>query len=118
MSHVPFAEIPEAEWDAVFDTNVKAVWTVCRAMVPHMQDGQGGSIVNTSSGTVFKLKGKGLPRLGRSGNGDLHVRVHVWTPEQLNEEQRRLLQQLRTLEGEPPKRGSGFWSKLKEALGA
>ena len=70
------------------------------------------------SGTVFKLKGKGLPRLGRSGNGDLHVRVHVWTPEQLNEEQRRLLQQLRTLEGEPPKRGSGFWSKLKEALGA
>ena len=70
------------------------------------------------SGTVFKLKGKGLPRLGRSGNGDLHVRVHVWTPEQLSEEQRRLLQQLRTLEGEPPKRGSGFWSKLKEALGA
>lgn len=70
------------------------------------------------SGTVFKLKGKGLPRLGRSGNGDLHVRVHVWTPEQLNEEQRRLLQQLRTLEGEPPRRGSGFWSKLKEALGA
>jgi molecular chaperone DnaJ len=70
------------------------------------------------SGTVFKLKGKGLPRLGRSGNGDLHVRVHVWTPEQLSEEQRRLLQQLRTLEGEPPRRGSGFWSKLKEALGA
>ena len=70
------------------------------------------------SGTVFKLKGKGLPRLGRSGNGNLHVRIHVWTPEQLNEEQRRLLQQLRTLEGEPPRRGSGFWSKLKEALGA
>jgi 3-oxoacyl-[acyl-carrier protein] reductase len=55
VSHVPFAEIPEAEWDAVFDTNVKSVWTVCRAMVPYMQDGKGGSIVNTSSGTVFKL---------------------------------------------------------------
>jgi molecular chaperone DnaJ len=70
------------------------------------------------SGTVFRIKGKGLPRLGKSGNGDLHVRVHVWTPEQLSEEQRKLLQQLRTLEGEPPRRGSGFWSKLKEALGA
>ena len=55
VSHVPFAELPDAEWDAVFETNVKSVWTVCRAVVPHMQDGQGGSIVNTSSGTVFKL---------------------------------------------------------------
>jgi len=55
VSHVPFAEIPDAEWDAVFETNVKSVWTVCRAMVPFMQDGKGGSIVNTSSGTVFKL---------------------------------------------------------------
>jgi len=72
----------------------------------------------TQSGTMLKLKGKGLPRLGRSGNGDLHVRVHVWTPEQLSEEQRRLLLELRKLEGEPPRRGAGFWSKLKEALGA
>jgi 3-oxoacyl-[acyl-carrier protein] reductase len=55
VAHVPFAEIPEREWDAVFETNVKSVWTVCRAMVPHMQDGKGASIVNTSSGTVFKL---------------------------------------------------------------
>ncbi len=55
VSHVPFADIPDAEWDAVFATNVKSVWTACRAMVPYMQDGKGGSIVNTSSGTVFKL---------------------------------------------------------------
>jgi len=54
VSHVKFTEIPEGEWDAVFATNVKSVWTVCRAVVPHMQDGKGGSIVNLSSGTVFK----------------------------------------------------------------
>ena len=41
----------------------------------------------TQSGTVLRLKGKGLPRLGQSGTGDLHVRVHVWTPEHLTEEQ-------------------------------
>jgi len=70
------------------------------------------------SGTVLKLKGKGLPRLGKNGNGDLHVRVHVWTPERLTEEQRRLFQELRQLEGDPPRQSSGFWSKLKEALGA
>ena len=54
--------------------------------------------------TVLRLKGKGLPRLGQSGNGDLHVRVHVWTPEHLTDEQERLFQELAKLEGEPPKR--------------
>lgn len=54
VSHVPFNQIPEDEWDAVFETNVKSVWTVTRAVAPHMQDGKGGSIVNMSSGAVFK----------------------------------------------------------------
>lgn len=54
VSHVPFNQIPEEEWDAVFETNVKSVWTVTRAVAPHMQDGKGGSIVNMSSGAVFK----------------------------------------------------------------
>jgi molecular chaperone DnaJ len=72
----------------------------------------------TQTSTVFKLRGKGLPRLGQSGNGDLHVRVHVWTPERLTSEQEEILRQLAAVEGEPPSKGSGFWSKLKEALGA
>jgi molecular chaperone DnaJ len=72
----------------------------------------------TQSGTVLKLKGKGLPRLGRNGNGDLHLRVHVWTPEAVSDEQRRLFKELSRHEGEPPRRSAGFWSKLKEALGA
>ena len=46
------------------------------------------------------------------------MRVHVWTPERLSAEQERLFQELAKLEGEPPKRSPGFWSKLKEALGA
>ena len=46
------------------------------------------------------------------------VRVHVWTPERLSAEQERLFRELGKLEGEPPKRSPGFWSKLKEALGA
>ena len=70
------------------------------------------------SGTVLRLKGKGLPRLGQNGNGDLNVRIHVWTPENLSAEQRRLLEEFAQIEGEPPRQSSGFWSKLKEALGA
>jgi molecular chaperone DnaJ len=70
------------------------------------------------SGTTLRLKGKGLPRLGRNGTGDLNIRVHLWTPEGITEAQRKVFHELAQLEGEPPKRGAGFWTKLKEALGA
>ncbi len=72
----------------------------------------------TQPETVLRLKHRGLPVLGQNGKGDLLVRVHVWTPEGLTEEQERLFRELAKLEGEPPRRAPGFWSKLKEALGA
>jgi len=72
----------------------------------------------TQPETVLRIRNKGLPVLGQDGRGDLLVRVHVWTPEQLTDEQERLFHELAKLEGEAPKREPGFWSKLKEALGA
>ena len=72
----------------------------------------------TQPETVLRLKQRGLPVLGQNGKGDLLVRVHVWTPERLTEEQERLFRELAKLEGDPPRRSPGFWSKLKEALGA
>jgi molecular chaperone DnaJ len=72
----------------------------------------------TQTDTMLRLKGKGLPALGQHGTGDLMIRVHVWTPEKLTEEQERLFRELAKLEGDPPRRSPGFWSKLKEALGA
>jgi molecular chaperone DnaJ len=72
----------------------------------------------TQPETVLRLKGRGLPVLGQNVKGDLLIRVRVWTPERLTAEQERLFRQLAELEGEPPKRSPGFWSKLKEALGA
>ncbi|HEX2451470.1 MAG TPA: molecular chaperone DnaJ [Gemmatimonadales bacterium] len=72
----------------------------------------------TQTGTLLRLKGKGLPALGQSSLGDLLIQVHVWTPEKLNPDQERLFRQLAAIEGDPPKREAGFWSKLREALGA
>ncbi len=72
----------------------------------------------TQADTVLRLKGKGLPALGQHGTGDLMIRVHVWTPDKLTDEQERLFRELAKLEGDPPRRSPGFWSKLKEALGA
>ena len=72
----------------------------------------------TQTGTKLRLKGKGLPSIGQGSVGDLLIRVHVWTPEKLTAEQERLFRQLATVEGDPPKRDAGFWSRLREALGA
>jgi molecular chaperone DnaJ len=72
----------------------------------------------TQPETVLRLKNRGLPVLGQNLKGDLLIRVHVWTPERLSDDQQRLFQELAKIEGEPPKRSPGFWSKLKEALGA
>lgn len=73
----------------------------------------------TQTGTIYRLRGKGLPRLGDSGHGDLHVRVQVWTPADLTPEQERVLQELKKIEGQPPAEGAGrgFWNKIKEAFG-
>lgn len=48
----------------------------------------------TQTGASFRVKGKGVPRLGGKGRGDLHVTVRVLTPTKLSSEQRRLLEQL------------------------
>lgn len=71
----------------------------------------------TQTESTFKLRGKGLPRLNSSGNGDVIVQVHLWTPERLSDEQEALFRQLADVEGEPPKRG-GLWTRIREALGA
>ncbi|MES2306054.1 MAG: molecular chaperone DnaJ [Gemmatimonadota bacterium] len=68
------------------------------------------------SGTVLRLRGKGLPRLGGNGSGDLNVRAHIWTPDDLNEEQKTLFAELAKHEADGPSKKGGFWAKLKEAL--
>ena len=69
-------------------------------------------------GTVLRIKGKGLPRLGQTGTGNLNVRIMLWTPESLTDVQRQLFEDLAKVEGEQPRETGSFWSKLKEALGA
>ena len=74
----------------------------------------------TQSGQVFHLRGRGLPRVNASGTGDLHIRVQLWTPDRLAEEERVLIERLNEMQKSVPldSRGKGFWAKMKEALGA
>jgi molecular chaperone DnaJ len=52
----------------------------------------------TQTGTVFRLKGHGLPNLGGRGKGDLFVAVSLVTPKTLTREQRKILEQLAEIE--------------------
>jgi molecular chaperone DnaJ len=73
----------------------------------------------TQSGQVFHLRGRGLARVNSSGTGDLHVRVQLWTPNQMSDEEQRLVERLAEVTSSvPTDRDKGFWAKMKEALGA
>ena len=52
----------------------------------------------TQTGTVFRIKGEGMPVLGARGKGDLFVAVTLMTPKTLTKEQRKLLEQLAEIE--------------------
>jgi len=52
----------------------------------------------TQTGTVFRIRGQGMPVLGGRGKGDLFVSVSVITPTSLTREQRKLLEQLAKIE--------------------
>lgn len=74
----------------------------------------------TQTGSIFRLKGKGLPDPHGGGKGDLYVSVRVITPAKLTRDQRRLLQELgETLqvENRPAERNSSFFDKMKDIFG-
>jgi molecular chaperone DnaJ len=70
----------------------------------------------TQSGEVFRLDGKGMPRLRRRGHGDLYVQVQVVTPENLNDEQREALERFAEAGGEEIDVDQGFFEKIKQSF--
>ena len=45
----PFEEIDPAQWDRIFQVNVKGVWQCCKAVMPAMRARGSGAIVNIAS---------------------------------------------------------------------
>ncbi|MBA3633346.1 MAG: molecular chaperone DnaJ [Acidobacteria bacterium] len=70
----------------------------------------------TQTGTVFRLKSKGMPALGGRGKGDLFVAVTLITPKSLNKEQRKLLEQLADIE-DIDFRDASFIDKVRNIFG-
>ena len=72
----------------------------------------------TQSGTVFRLRGKGIPYLRGSGRGDQYVQITVEVPRNLSQKQKDVLREFDSIAEEKnyTKRKS-FFDKLKELFG-
>ena len=71
----------------------------------------------TQSGTVVRLRGKGLPSVNSYGTGDLYVKIAVWIPKKLTKEEKALFESIRhndSLRPNPTKEDKSFFEKLKD----
>lgn len=72
----------------------------------------------TQSGKIFMLRNKGIPHLNGYGRGSQLVRVILWTPTGLSNEERALFTKLAESRGEkPPPTDRSFFEKLRATLG-
>ena len=71
----------------------------------------------TQSGTVVRLRGKGLPSVNSyGGKGDLYVKLAVWIPKRLSKEEKAIIEEMRGKESfkpNPSKEEKGFFDRLK-----
>lgn len=67
----------------------------------------------TQYGARLRIPGKGIPHYRRSSFGDFVVQIEIGTPRDLNEQQRKALEDFAELLGESPEaHHGGFWDKL------
>jgi NAD(P)-dependent dehydrogenase (short-subunit alcohol dehydrogenase family) len=52
----PAWELPEADWDVIFDINLKGAWLTTKCVVPHMLSRPGGKIIFTASRNALKAE--------------------------------------------------------------
>ncbi|WP_413943703.1 DnaJ C-terminal domain-containing protein [Bdellovibrio sp. HCB-162] len=79
-------DLPITYTDAILGTNIEVPTLTGKAMI-RIPPG-------THSGQTFRLKGKGFPKLGGFGSGDMLVRVLVDTPHNLSARQKELVEEL------------------------
>jgi len=72
MGRHPIAEMEESFWDAVMNVNLKSVFLVCKAAIPHLVDG--GAIINFSTQAVHDGGGPGAIAYASAKAG-----VHTFT---------------------------------------
>ena len=69
----------------------------------------------TQPGTVFRLRGKGIPKINSTQRGDQYVTIKVEIPKGLNEKQKDMLREFdNNVEPSKYKQSKTFFEKMKE----
>ena len=71
----------------------------------------------TQSGKILRLKGKGLPSIEHYGSGDFLIHTNVWTPQELNKEQKQFFEKMQqdgNFSPNPQKNDKSFFDKVKD----
>jgi len=73
----------------------------------------------TQSNSVFRLRGKGIYKIGTQHRGNLYIKIIVEIPKKMNDKQRNLLLEYAKLNGEDLEKlgEKGIFSKIKNAFG-
>lgn len=65
--------------------------------IPTLDGGQKLKVdAGTQSGTIIRLRGKGMPQMGSYGKGDLYVKILVWIPRKLSRSEKDAVEAMRT----------------------
>ena len=112
--------------DPLFERDGYDIW--CEIPITFAQAAMGDDIVvptvdgkvsyhvpeGTQSGTVFRLRDKGVPALNGRGRGDQYVTVYIETPRNLNREQKEALKKFSESLGEKNyEEHKSFFGKFK-----
>lgn len=117
--------------DAIFERDGFDIWTEIpitytqatlgsEIIVPTI-DGKVKYTVNesTQTGTVFRLKSKGIKKLNRADRGDQYVRVIVEIPAKLSKKQKELLKEFEeSLSEKNYEKQKTFFDKIKDRFSA
>ena len=115
--------------DPLFERDGFDVW--CEIPITYSQAVLGDEIVvptidgkvkynipeSTQSGTVFRLRNKGIRFVNGRGRGDQYVKVFIEVPQNLNNKQKEALKHFESLTGEKNyEKRKNFFEKLKDAV--
>jgi molecular chaperone DnaJ len=104
-----------------FDVRVELPINIAQAALgatvkaPTLEGGQEDLEIpaGTQTGRTFRLRGLGVPRLQRSGRGDMIILIRVITPTNLSSEQKQLLRDLaKTFGDENLEQHKGFFDRI------
>ena len=73
------------------------------------------------AGKILRMRNRGIPDLEGAGKGDQMIRIHVWTPQDLDGEEREMLEELRDHdhfqpEPEEPNTEKSFFSRVSDVF--